>query len=186
MASRAFGGVAVGLAIYRYEHKLGQLQSIVNNWDQLSAAYSIVRAVGFENTADLTITLAEHAIPIAKFIAENSSELQDLANMLGYGVQAAAIKADVVDAVVTGGVSIVLSVAAWGFVRWFNAEAKDRLVSVEKSSQPVQQLHLLLASGALPDVIRDQLLRVPEIVSEVGGFNAGWSRFTGVKEGADR
>ncbi|MFF5076250.1 hypothetical protein ACFY36_04315 [Actinoplanes sp. NPDC000266] len=159
--------VAFGLAVHRYQQTLSGLSLIVENWDAIKLAYSVADTIGWDTTADLVIVTATHSIPIAAFLLEHSEEMQGLANALGVGAELAAVKADLADALITGGLSIGFSVLAWGFVKWLNAEPRRRLQELESRTRPVQALHVMLAAGALPKAVREQLPLVPGAVSEM-------------------
>lgn len=159
--------VAFGLAVHRFEQTLTGLSMIIDNWDTIKLAYSVADALGWDTTAELLIVTAKGSVPIAIFLLEHSEELQSLANAVGLGAEVAAVKADLADAVMTGGASIVLSFAAWGFVKWLNAEPQRRLKELESRTQPVQTLHVRLASGAPPKAVREQLPLVPRAVARI-------------------
>lgn len=159
--------VAAGLAIHRFEQSLSGLSLIVSNWDNIMLAYSVADTIGWDTTVELVVATAKGAISFSAFLFSHSEEIHSLANALGYGSEIAVLQADLGEALVTGGVSIALSAAAFGFVKWMNNEPKKRLSEAEERTEPVKQLHVLLSSGALPQAIRRQLPVVPEVVAGV-------------------
>lgn len=165
--------VGFGLAVHRFERALSDLSLIIDNWDNIVLAYSVADALGWDTTAEIMIVTARAVIPFGTFLLENSEEAQHAADVLGYGAEIAAIKADLADALITGGLSIALSFAAWGLVKWWNSEIGMQLREVEERTRPVQQLHILLASGAPPQAVRKQLPQVPKIVAAVGPSTIG-------------
>lgn len=164
--------VAFGLAVHRYERAFSGTSMIIGNWESIRLAYSIADALGWGTTTDLVIVTAKGAIPIGTFLFAHSEEIQGYANALGVGAEVAAFQADLTEALVTGGLSIALSAAAWGTVRWMNAEPLRRLKEWEERAQPVLALHTLLASGALPQAVREHLPRVPQKVAQIKGTQA--------------
>lgn len=159
--------VAASLNIHRFEKSISGLSHILSNWDNIVLAYSVADTIGWDTTAELVVATAEGAIPFGVFLFTHSEEIQSLADALGYGAECAALTADLAEALTTMGLSIVLSAAAFCVVKWMNSEPKKRLEEAEKRTKPVQKLHVLLASGALPQEIRRQLSVVPEVVAAV-------------------
>ena len=60
-----------------------------------------------------------------------------------------------------------LTAVAWGVTKWMTSEPERRLKELEANSEPVQTLHVLLASGGLPRAVQKQLTLVPEVVATV-------------------
>lgn len=174
LALLAVDAVSFGLAVNRFEQTLTSLSLILENWDTIMRAYSVVDTIGWEVTTELMIVTARESVPVGVFLFQHSKELQEVSELLGLGAEFAALKADVVEALVTGGgVSLGLSLAAWGAVKLWNAELVERHKVLEKQTKDVQHLHVLLASGALPQAVRRQLGRVPARLTDVGGWRGG-------------
>ncbi|MBV9175094.1 MAG: hypothetical protein JOZ81_33995 [Chloroflexi bacterium] len=161
------GAVTCAWRIYSFGPAMPTLSFIVHNWETLQLAYAVGETLGWGETAHLTITTAQGAFELGEFLVTHSAELHTLAEAMGYGAEFAALTAHVGEALVTGGLSLVATAAAWGVTKWMTSGPEKRLKELQATSQPVQALHVQLASGGLPRALQRQLPLVPAVVKQL-------------------
>ncbi|MEZ4825089.1 MAG: hypothetical protein R3C61_02170 [Bacteroidia bacterium] len=144
------GTVTLGLQIYKYHKDVQNIEWIVNNWEEVQAAFSIINGIGLSNTAHIAVVLADNWNTIS-----NIAEVQDILGDL------AASGFDVVEAGYTLMIGPVLSASTWGLFKIINNQKENRLKELQEKADPILKLRNMLEKGSTPQDIKKQLKFVP-------------------------